>query len=60
MCFTIDYRILHVKITPEATRDATHFYTLFFNAPPGIKVGLAFIHRGRAADKPPKRLSFTR
>lgn len=47
MCFTIDYRILHVKITPEATQDATHFYTLFHNAPPAIKVGLAFIHRGR-------------
>ena len=39
MCFTIDYRILHVKIAPEATRDATHFYTLFYNAPPAIKVG---------------------
>jgi len=38
MCFTIDYRILHVKITPEATQDATHFYTLFYNAPPAIKV----------------------
>jgi hypothetical protein len=43
MCFTIDYRILHVKITPEATRDATHFYTLFYNAPPAIKVGLPFV-----------------
>ena len=40
MCFTIDYRILHVKITPEAIQDATHFYTLFYNAPPAIKVGL--------------------
>lgn len=44
MCFTIDHRILHLTITPEATQDATHFYTLFYNAPPGIKVGrLAFI-----------------
>jgi len=41
MCFTIDYRILHVKITHEATQDATHFYTLFYNAPPAIK---AFLH----------------
>ncbi|KAF9786495.1 Shr3 amino acid permease chaperone [Thelephora terrestris] len=41
MCFTIDYRILHLKITPEATQDATHFYTLFYNAPPAIK---AFLH----------------
>ncbi|KAF9648894.1 hypothetical protein BDM02DRAFT_3128767 [Thelephora ganbajun] len=41
MCFTIDYRILHVKITPEAIQDATHFYTLFYNAPPAIK---AFLH----------------
>ena len=39
MCFTIDYRILHTKITPEATQDAAHFYTLFYNAPPAIKVG---------------------
>lgn len=45
MCFTIDYRILHLKITPEAIRDATHFYTLFYNAPPAIKVGLPFVHR---------------
>jgi len=41
MCFTIDYRMLHVKITPEATQDATHFYTLFYNAPPAIKT---FLH----------------
>jgi len=60
MCFTIDYRILHVKITPEATRDATHFYTLFYNAPPAIKVGLAFVPCSHIVDEPPERLSFTR
>ena len=60
MCFTIDYRILHIKITPEATEDATHFYTLFYNAPPGIKVSLAFIRCGRGTDEAPERLSFTR
>ena len=43
MCFIIDYRILHVKITPEAIQDATHFYTLFYNAPPAIKVGFAIV-----------------
>ena len=60
MCFTIDYRILHVKITPEATRDATHFYTLFYNAPPAIKVGLAFVRCRHVTDNPSERLSFTR
>lgn len=44
MCFTIDYRILHLEITPEATQDASHFYTLFYNAPPAIKVGPAFVY----------------
>ena len=60
MCFTIDYRILHLEITAEATRDATHFYTLFYNAPPAIKVGLAFVCCRRVADDSPERLSFTR
>lgn len=37
----MDYRILHITITEQATRDATQFYTLFYNAPPAIKVSLA-------------------
>jgi len=37
MCFNVDYRILHMSITEQATQDATHFYTLFYNAPPAIK-----------------------
>jgi hypothetical protein len=59
MCFTIDYRILHLKITPEATQDATHFYTLFYNAPPAIRVGLALVCDNHMADILPERLSFT-
>jgi len=60
MCFTIDYRILHIKITPEATQDATHFYTLFYNAPPAINVGPAFVRCSQITDELPERLSFTR
>lgn len=60
MCFTIDYRILHMAITPEATRDATHFYALFYRAPPAIKVGVAFIRCGSLADGRPERRLFTR
>ena len=60
MCFTLDYRILHLKITPEATEDATHFYTLFYNAPPAIRVGFAFIRRETVTEKRYERRSFTR
>ncbi|KAG2150212.1 Shr3 amino acid permease chaperone [Suillus bovinus] len=40
ICFFVDYRILHQKLTEEIIEDGFQFYTTFFNAPPAIKAVL--------------------
>lgn len=38
ICFNVDYRVLFLPVTDETVADAFQFYTMFYNAPPAIKV----------------------
>lgn len=38
MCFTIDHKLLFAEFDEQDIEDGFLFYTMFYNAPPAIKV----------------------
>lgn len=47
ICFNVDYRVLFLPVTDETVADAFQFYTMFYNAPPAIKVRILFSYEVR-------------